>query len=246
MRSSTKGTLYPLPPSILRPGIRTLLTAAVLAAATLGVLPLFGMLSAERHEYEEMSLRPAPRIVCAPPPVEYTPSRCPSPAPGRIRRPRLPSGPPRPRPVRLVEPMSAMFSLPVTSLDVDVGDVSFDFEIERPPVMPAPEPPAHEPPAPPVREPMRPDSPPRAIFTTEPTYPAHARRSGIEGYVDLVFRVTAEGKATDIRVQRSEPGDVFVAAAKAAVRRWRFAPATRNGRPVATRAKQRLTFQLTD
>lgn len=88
------------------------------------------------------------------------------------------------------------------------------------------------------------DAPPRAMVQVPPLYPAAARQSGLEGQVVLQFVVTAEGTVTDISVVRSEPGTLFVSAARAAVERWRFEPAQRGGVPVAVRVEIPVTFTL--
>jgi protein TonB len=47
-----------------------------------------------------------------------------------------------------------------------------------------------------------------------------------------------------VKVLQSKPGSVFDLAATTAVQRWVFAPATRNGQPVAVSLRQRLDFRL--
>lgn len=88
------------------------------------------------------------------------------------------------------------------------------------------------------------DQPPRPLAQPEPVYPATARMRNIEGFVLAAFTVAADGTVRDIEVIASEPGAVFVPAALAAIRRWRFSPGIIDGEPVAVRAQQQLTFQL--
>jgi protein TonB len=58
--------------------------------------------------------------------------------------------------------------------------------------------------------------------------------------------VTVEGKVIDARVVESEPRRTFDSAARDAVRRWRFEPATQGGAPIASTSRVRLEFRLKD
>lgn len=78
----------------------------------------------------------------------------------------------------------------------------------------------------------------------EPYYPQEARRSRREGWVEVEFTVQPDGHVGAVKVLQSKPGSVFDLAATRAVQRWVFAPATRNGRPVAASLRQRLDFRL--
>jgi protein TonB len=78
----------------------------------------------------------------------------------------------------------------------------------------------------------------------EPYYPQEARRSRREGWVEVQFTVQPDGHVDAVKVLQSKPGSVFDLAATTAVQRWVFAPATRNGQPVAVSLRQRLDFRL--
>ena len=88
------------------------------------------------------------------------------------------------------------------------------------------------------------DTPPVPTVQLPPVYPMHAKMRGIEGVVELVFTVTREGKVEDIRVKRSEPGDTFVPSALRTVKRWKFKPGRKNGKPVNVRVSQPLKYRL--
>jgi protein TonB len=233
---------YRSPPSALRPALLTIPLAVALAAATLGVLPLFGLLSAKRHE--RTTLREAPRIVQAPPPVERplppteaSEPRSERPRPAPARAPRLE------RRERRVQPLPAALAVLETTLDVDVGEVAIDFEVERP------EPGPSAGPRPSVGGGIRPrpfDEPPRAVLVMKPAYPYAARRRGVEGMVELLLHVDASGRVQSVRVLRAEPPGVFDEAARRAAGRWRYRPATKAGRPVAARIRQTVRFELED
>jgi protein TonB len=110
----------------------------------------------------------------------------------------------------------------------------------------APTPTRVEPPPPePVATAVAPSAtPPVLLRRVEPYYPQSARRTRREGWVELAFTVTAQGRVDAVRVLEADPGKVFDLAATSAVRRWVFAPATRDGKPVAAELRQRLDFRL--
>ncbi|MEL6761508.1 MAG: energy transducer TonB [Myxococcota bacterium] len=88
------------------------------------------------------------------------------------------------------------------------------------------------------------DRPPQVLERRPPRYPSDARRRKIEGYVAVRFRVDEEGHVVDLEVIDSDPPGVFDAEALNTARRFRFAPALRNGEPVATTLQQRMIFKL--
>ncbi len=75
------------------------------------------------------------------------------------------------------------------------------------------------------------DTPPKAIDALAPEYPEALRRTNIEGNVVVAFTVDTQGRVHDIEVQRCTNHKLERAAVDA-VRRWRFQPALRNGKPV--------------
>lgn len=88
------------------------------------------------------------------------------------------------------------------------------------------------------------DTPPVPVVQLPPQYPMNARMRGIEGRVVLVFTVNTKGNVENVRVSDSEPGDIFVRAAINTVKRWKFKPGTKNGKPVNVKVSQPLTFKL--
>jgi periplasmic protein TonB len=77
----------------------------------------------------------------------------------------------------------------------------------------------------------------------EEIYPAEARKLGIEGKVVLTITVDADGRVSAARLV-SGPGHGLDEAALEAVRRARFKPATKGGKPVATELRYSYTFLL--
>lgn len=109
-----------------------------------------------------------------------------------------------------------------------------------PPVeKPAPAPVAATPtPAPAVTTPAQ------LLKSVPPSYPPEAFRSRREGWVEVQFTITADGKVADAKVARSEPGRMFDQAALESVRRWTFKPRMVDGKPVAEQATRRIEFKL--
>jgi protein TonB len=112
----------------------------------------------------------------------------------------------------------------------------------------APEPPAPEPPA--VKEGDLVELggdvvPPEPIYSPNPTYPPLAARQRISGTVSLDVLVGENGTVQDIKVLSGiKPDFGLDAAAAAAVRTWRFKPATKGGVRVKVRITQRIRFKL--
>lgn len=88
------------------------------------------------------------------------------------------------------------------------------------------------------------DAPPRALQRLNPQYPPHARMMRVEGHVQVEFVVGAGGKVSGASILNSEPKAVFDAATLRAVKRWTFAPGTRDGQAVPVRVRQNVTFTL--
>lgn len=79
-----------------------------------------------------------------------------------------------------------------------------------------------------------------------PRYPSAARRRGIEGTVTLAVRVSAQGLADGVTIDRSSGSTLLDEAARDAVRRWRFRPARLRGEPVEGSVAVPITFRLVD
>lgn len=86
-------------------------------------------------------------------------------------------------------------------------------------------------------------APPVAIETGAPGYPELARRAHVEGVVVLEAVIGADGAVRDVRVKRGA-SPLLDPAALEAVKRWRYRPASIDGRPVAVYLQVVLTFSL--
>jgi TonB family protein len=78
----------------------------------------------------------------------------------------------------------------------------------------------------------------------QPDYPERALSDGIEGWVELSFVVTAEGKVTKAAVLDSNPKGTFDSAALRAISRARYQPWLQGGKPTAVSSKVRIAFHL--
>lgn len=88
--------------------------------------------------------------------------------------------------------------------------------------------------------------PPMPLQREAPAYPDAVRATGIEGTVEVALTVLRDGNVGWVSVVRAEPRGYFEQAAADGVRRWRFAPALRDGEPVECRLRTRVRFTLAD
>ena len=85
--------------------------------------------------------------------------------------------------------------------------------------------------------------PPRALREVKPQYTARALAELIQGEVLLAVVVKADGTVGDVKVLQSlDPTHGLDREARAAAARWRFAPAKKDGRPVAVVVTIGLSF----
>jgi len=87
------------------------------------------------------------------------------------------------------------------------------------------------------------DNTPRTRYQPAPTYPTRAKMDGLTGTVEVSFVVNEFGEVRNVRVLTSSD-PVFVEETLKAVARWRFEPGRKEGRPVAFRMRQPLSFNL--
>lgn len=84
--------------------------------------------------------------------------------------------------------------------------------------------------------------PPTPIARSAPQYPEAARSEGVEGVVVVRFVVSSRGLVEQVQVVSGPP--VLASAAIAAVKTWRFEPATYDDRPIAMWQTARFPFRL--
>jgi len=84
-------------------------------------------------------------------------------------------------------------------------------------------------------------SPPQVLDHVDPVYPHDLLARGVEATVTIFVTVERDGSVGEATIAESG-GDAFDAPALAAVRAWRFAPATRNGSAVRARIRVPIHF----
>jgi protein TonB len=85
-------------------------------------------------------------------------------------------------------------------------------------------------------------TPPRAVKQTRPKYPQNAFDQKIEGEVVIEVMIDTKGRVTNARVIKSVPG--LDTAAVDSVKKWRFTPALKNGKPIAFTAHLPVSFKI--
>jgi protein TonB len=78
----------------------------------------------------------------------------------------------------------------------------------------------------------------------QPRYPLAARKRGYEGKAIVRVEVSGAGQVNAAEVVKSSGFDILDNAAREAVARWQFQPATRDGRPTAGRIDVPIEFRL--
>lgn len=83
------------------------------------------------------------------------------------------------------------------------------------------------------------------FIKVQPGYPATAAARSIEGYVDVVFDVTAAGATENIRIANAVPSSIFNRSVVQAVKRWKYKPKLIEGAPTKSfDVHERITFEL--
>ena len=90
------------------------------------------------------------------------------------------------------------------------------------------------------------DTSPKVVRRSPIVYPELARRQGISGYVTMNVLIDELGNVEDVEIIDSKPKEIFDLKADTTVRRWKFEPATYNGKKVKVWAVQKIVFKLTN
>ena len=104
-------------------------------------------------------------------------------------------------------------------------------------------------PIPPEPTPAGPDtaiqvSPPRELSRVRPQFPEGAQQFRVTGTLVVRVLITETGAITSPQVITPLPAPTLTYAALEAVRRWRYAPGTADGKPVAVPLTVSVTFRL--
>jgi TonB family protein len=84
---------------------------------------------------------------------------------------------------------------------------------------------------------------PQLVSKIEPEYSEEARKAKYQGTVTLYIQVDAQGKAINMRVLHSL-GLGLDEKAMEAVKKWKFKPGTKDGKPVTVEAQIEVNFRL--
>jgi TonB family protein len=84
--------------------------------------------------------------------------------------------------------------------------------------------------------------PPKAISTPDPKYPDLPQDAEPRGTVVLLIGVNTKGHVGPVRVLRSDES-VFEKTAVETVKKWKFKPAQKDGRPVPVQITVEMKFQ---
>ena len=82
------------------------------------------------------------------------------------------------------------------------------------------------------------------IVRISPQYPRQALLNGQEGWVQVEFTITKDGRVLDPVVVDSDPRGVFDRSALQAIIRWKFRPRYVDGEAITRRASQVIDFRL--
>ena len=119
---------------------------------------------------------------------------------------------------------------------------------------PVPPPPVIEPPAPPRIELARVELPPsvrvaaqfdpRHAGSLQPPYPPTAERAQREGVVRLRVTIGADGRVKAVERLSATSDAFWEVTQRHALARWRFRPATLDGRPIESSKTMTVTFRI--
>ncbi|MDX1501156.1 MAG: TonB family protein [Thermoanaerobaculia bacterium] len=204
-----------------RRSMRWAIAVAVLFHIGLAVVNL-PKIAAETKEPEKQKVYVVQQVRFKPPPPKQQ-QEIPKP---RAKKVPIPDPTPdEPEPIRLPEEIEPEVELPDT-------DIIFGIPDGPPPVEPT--------------GPIRVGGdvkPPVKIFFPSPQYTEIARKARIQGVVIVEAIIDKSGSVTNVKVLKGLPMGLDQAAVDA-VSKWRFEPATLNGKPVAVIYNLTVNFQL--
>jgi TonB family protein len=89
-------------------------------------------------------------------------------------------------------------------------------------------------------------APPTAVSPAHPVYPESARKAGVEGTPVVEITIGADGAVLACSLVTSSGNSLLDSAAMNAARGTKFAPGTRDGKPVEMKIKVPYRFKLDD
>ncbi len=177
---------------------------------------------AEEHEQKKPKVYVVQQVRFKPPPPKQQ-QEIPKP---RSKKVPIPDPTPdEPEPIRIEEEIEPELEMPDT-------DIVFGIPEGPPPIEPT--------------GPIRVGGdvkPPKKVHYPSPQYTEIARKARITGVVIVEAIIDKQGSVTNVKVLKGLPMGLDQAAAEA-VRKWKFEPATLNGKPVAVIYNLTVNFQL--
>lgn len=82
---------------------------------------------------------------------------------------------------------------------------------------------------------------PVPLRTAPPEYPEELRQDGVRGLVTVKCAIDEQGNVTEATVEKSSNA-AFDKAALAAIKKWKFKPASQDGKPVAVKISIPIKF----
>jgi protein TonB len=85
------------------------------------------------------------------------------------------------------------------------------------------------------------DTPPRVLEGARPEYPEPEGEHREKGFVSVICTIDVDGRATEFEIESMTNPDFAYEAIKA-ISKWKWAPATKDGRPVKQRVRVPMHF----
>lgn len=192
--------------------------------------------------------KPGPEII---PPKPLTVQLADKVAPPQVVPPVPPEKPAAPKPQKekpVPVPAKPVTPRPILAMKPEQVSTPSAITVPAPPAVVAPSaPPAPTPPpvtasAPATTTPARFNA--AYLNNPEPKYPAISRRMGEEGKVLLRVRVTADGRASTVDIEKSSNFERLDEAARQGVAHWRFVPAKRGDEAIEATVIVPIVFRL--
>ena len=242
--------------------VTPIVASLLLHAAAYGAIAMMPKFTAAHErvfiaELVEPDPTPPPTVVAPPRPRASDrrpltpPDRIETPMPAPATEPSAEAPLPLPPVAQEAPAVSAVprASVPLAAPPVTTGEGLPAAPAGRTAPAPAPEPVLPSAPAGPSMAALPPEgvtrtAAPRGGYQAWPSYPANARRLGIQGTTLLSVFVAVDGRVGDVVVQQSAGHPDLDRAAADAVKRWRFEPARRGAEAVAIWVLLPVEFRL--
>ena len=85
------------------------------------------------------------------------------------------------------------------------------------------------------------DTPPQVLEGNRPEYPEAEAMHREKGFVSVICLISVDGKATEFEIE-AMTNPAFAYEAVRAIQKWRWAPAMKNGHPIAQKVRVPMHF----